>query len=37
MAWKDLSYDKKVTLTGLVSAACTAHNIAVITSDRTDT
>ena len=37
MAWKDLSYDKKVTLTGLVSAACTAHNITVIASDRTDT
>lgn len=27
MAWKDLSYDKKVTLSNLVSVACTAHNI----------
>ena len=27
MAWKDLSYDKKVTLTNLVSVACAAHNI----------
>ena len=27
MAWKDLSYDKKVTLSNLVSVACAAHNI----------